>query len=112
MAVRAQSSNPQLLLNQIKASIRNGSIQTWILDKDGDLTHSPQQWKNQAWFRPTVEPSALVFRILGPQSATMTTEVYAVYHGRLVEMLLAHFDRSFSSVSATAQAIAGEYISP
>jgi hypothetical protein len=61
-----------------------------VLDKDGDLTHAPEQWRNKAWFRPSVEAGVLVFRILGQQSVAMTTEVYAIYHGQLIEMLLAH----------------------
>jgi hypothetical protein len=110
MAVRASSNNPQQLLNEIKAAIRAGTVQTWLLDQDGDLTHSPTQWKNKAWFRPSVELGTLVFKILAQQSVPMTTEVYAVYHGRLIEMLLAHFDQKFTSAVATAQAIVGEYI--
>ncbi len=110
MAVRAVSSNPQKLLGNIKEGIRSGTVVTWMLDQDGDLTHTPQQWRNKAWFRPSVEAGVLVFRILGQQSVHMTTEVYAVFHGRLIEMLLAHFDSQFSTVSATAQPVAGEYI--
>jgi hypothetical protein len=110
MAVRAYCNNPQQLLNEIKAAIRAGTVQTWLLDKDGDLTHSPEQWKNRAWFRPSFEGGILVFKILGQQSVAMTMEVYAVYHGRLIEMLLAHFDQKFTNAIATAQAVVGEYI--
>ncbi|ERJ35113.1 hypothetical protein L810_2257 [Burkholderia sp. AU4i] len=34
----------------------------------------------------------------------MTKVVYGVYHGRFLEMLLAHFDHSFSNATATAHA--------
>jgi hypothetical protein len=112
MAVRAFCIDPQHLLGEIKAAIRKGTVQTWALDQDGDLTHSAQQWKNKAWFRPSIEPGVLVFSILGQQSTPMSSEVYAVYHGRLVEMLLAHFDRKLSSTTATAQPVVGEYVGP
>jgi hypothetical protein len=112
MAVRAFSGNPQQLLDDIKAAIRAGTIQTWELDTDGDFTHSPPQWKNEAWFRPSVETGQLVFRILGQDSKEMSMETYAVYHGRFIEMLLAHFDGRFTYASATALAISGEYIGP
>jgi hypothetical protein len=112
MAVRAICNNPQQLLGQLKAAIRAGTVKTWQLDQDGDLTHSPEQWRGKAWFRPSVETGVLVFKILGRQSVAMTTEVYAVYHGRLIEMLLAHFDDKFTSAVATAQAVYGEYIAP
>ncbi len=110
--VTAYCSNPQQLLNQIKVAIRGGTVQTWLLDQDGDLTHSPQQWKTKAWFRPSVLQESLVFNILGRESEAMTTEVYAVYHGRLIEMLLAHFDKKFTSATATAQPVVGEYVGP
>ena len=112
MAVRALCDNPQQLLIEVKAAIREGTVQTWLLDKDGDLTHSPVQWKNKAWFRPSTEAGVLVFKILGRQSVAMTTEVYAVYHGRLIEMLLAHFDKKFASAFATAQPVVGEFVGP
>jgi hypothetical protein len=33
----------------------------------------------------------------------MTKVIYGVYHGRFIEMLLTHFDDSFTSATATAQ---------
>ena len=110
MAVRAHSNSPQQLLNEINAAIRAGKVLTWQLDSEGDFTHSPEQWRNQAWFRPTIEPGMLVFKILGRKDVRMSTEVYAVYHGRFIEMLLAHFDQRFATVSSTAQPVVGEYV--
>jgi hypothetical protein len=112
MAVKAICGDPQQLLDAIKEAIRSGTVETWELDTDGDLTHSPEQWNNEAWFRPSVQTGQLVFMIIGKESEAMSTEVYAVYHGRFIEMLLAHFDDKFSSASATAQAIVGEYVAP
>lgn len=102
MAVRAQSTNPQQLLNKIKTGVRSGTILTWALDTDGDFTHATQQWKFKAWFRPMLGQGVLVFNILGPVGKVVSTETYAIYHGRFIEMLLAHFDGEFSRVSATA----------
>jgi hypothetical protein len=110
MAVRAFCNNPQQLLNEIKTAVRAGTVQTWVLDQDGDFTHSPPQWRNKAWFRPSIEGGALVFKILGQQSVSMSSEVYAVYHGRFIEMLLAHFDKKFTQATATALAVVGEYV--
>jgi hypothetical protein len=44
----------------------------------------------------------LVFGLLGQKSVVTTSVVYGVYHGRLIEMLLVHFDGSFSTATATA----------
>ena len=110
MAVRVFCAQPQKLLNEIKAAIRVGSIQTWTLDKDGDFTHSPQQWANKAWFRTTVGIDRLVFRILGQTTQRMSRRVYGVYHGRFIEMLLDHFDEKFSHVTATAMPDDGDLV--
>jgi hypothetical protein len=110
MAVKTYCNNPQQLLNKIKAGIRAGSIKTWTLDTDGDLTHATQQWKNKAWFRPSLQQGLLLFNILGPQGAAMSTEIYAIYHGRLIEMLLAHFDADFTNAAATNYPVSGDFV--
>lgn len=102
MAVNVQTDSPEELLNSIYSAIEDGTIQTWESDQDGDFTHSPHQWKNKAWLRPSIEGGDLVLNILWPQGQKLSKEVYAVYHGRFIEMLLAHFDDSFSDANATA----------
>jgi hypothetical protein len=108
MSVRVLCSNPQQLLNEIKAAIRAGKVHTWELDSDGDFTHTPEQWKNKAWFHPIIESDRVTFRILGRKTQRMTTGEYAAYHGHFIEMLLNHFDRMFSTAAATAQGSDGD----
>jgi hypothetical protein len=110
MAVRVFSENPRDLLAAVKASIRDGSIDTWSVDADGDFTHTPDQWKNRAWFRPVISEEKIVFNILAPKSKPISRSVYGVYHGRLIEMLLVHFDQEFSRASATALPVSGDRI--
>ncbi len=110
MAVRVFTDKPKSLLSAIRASIRGGSIDTWSTDADGDFTHSAEQWKNRAWFRPTVAEDRIIFNILGPRSKSLSRTVYGVYHGRLVEMLLTHFDEKFSRVSASALPVKGDVV--
>jgi hypothetical protein len=110
MAVRIFSDNPKGLLAGAKASIRDGSIDTWSVDADGDFTHSPDQWKNRAWFRPVIFEDRLVFNILAPKSKHISRSVYGIYHGRLIEMFLVHFDQDFSRASATALPTNGDRI--
>jgi hypothetical protein len=102
MAVRVFTDDPTGLLNRIKAAIRDGSIVTWELDVEGDLTHSPEQWKNLAWFRPVTSAYRVIFKILGRNNTAMSRVTYGVYHGRFIEMLLTHFDLHFSRTTATA----------
>jgi hypothetical protein len=103
MAIKVETSQPQALLDAIKKAIREGHIDTWKYDNDGDFTHTPTQWVNKCWLRPRVQSGSLVFTTLPPKNAAITTEVYAVYHGRFIEMLLAHFDTQFTGAGATAQ---------
>jgi hypothetical protein len=110
MAVRVFTGNPKSLMLLIKEAITNEKVQTWTLDSDGDLTHSPEQWKDRAWFRPKLFDDRIVFHILGPTSKVLTRTDYAVFHGRLIEMLLTHFDEKFTRATATALPIEGDIV--
>jgi hypothetical protein len=110
MAVRVFCDNPTELLGKIKKAIREAEVETWLLDSDGDFTHSPAQWKNKAWFRASVETDRIVFYIFGRKAERMSKEIYAIYHGRFIEMLLAHFDTKFSRATATALPTGRDYV--
>lgn len=108
MAVILFCDRPEELLSNIKAAVRDGTITTWQMDTDGDFTHVPEQWKNKAWLRPVVQNGQLIFNILGQKRQKMSVAVYAVYHGRFIEMLLTHFDKMFTQSSATARPTDGD----
>lgn len=111
MAVIVSTSDPQGLLAAIKKNINQNVVATWSYDTDGDFTHTAEQWKNKAWLRPRVEDDGrLVMNILTPRSATLSTTIYAIYHGRFIEMLLAHFDGKFTRASATAMPTSNDSI--
>ncbi len=106
MALIIPNSNPQALLNSIYKAIDNKSVATWIYeDHDGTryLTHIPDQWKRKAWLKGVIYQGELRFGIIPPKNTKVTKEIYGVYHGRFIEMLLAHFDGSFDRVTATTQ---------
>jgi hypothetical protein len=102
MAILVNTPEPTALLAAIKRAIDERSIVTWTYDGDGDFSHTPEQWKNKAWFRPKVETSRIVFQILTPRSTSMNRTVYAIYHGHFLEMLLTHFDERFTTAIASA----------
>lgn len=110
MAVRVSCDDPQKLLKHIKAAVRDGTVQTWQLDSDGDFTHTPRQWINQAWFRPKTFAEELIFNLLGQTSSIMSKPTYGVYHGRFIEMLLTHFDEEFDVAIATALPVEDDYV--
>jgi len=103
MSLTVITDEPKTLLVAIKKAIDDKRIVTWAYDKDGDFTHSADQWDKKAWLRPSVQQDALFFGILGPKDVRMTKLIYGIYHGRFIEMLLTHFDDRFTTVGATAQ---------
>lgn len=82
-----------VLIKRINYLIDQNRIQTWEYDAMGDYTMTPSQWREQAWMRPSVRMEKTIkFGIVKRRDANISKEVYAVYHGRFAEMLLAHFD--------------------
>ena len=110
MAIRVITSQQCALLAAIKKAIDTRKVETWSYDSDGDFTHTPPQWARKAWLRPKIEFGALVFNILNPRGVVITKEVYGVYHGRFIEMLLVHFDNSFTNADASAAVAAGDQV--
>lgn len=110
MAITVKGTDPQDLLASIKRAIDERRIETWSYDGDGDFTHSVVQWQGKAWLRPAASSGTLVLHIIGPKDVGINRTVYAIYHGRFVEMLLRHFDKQFKSVEISALAIAGDNV--
>ena len=103
MAIYLVTDTPNKLLTAFKKAIDDGHVVTWSYDKDGDFTHTATQWKSLAWLRPSVvEKQRLVLNIMPPQSSKVSSEVYAIYHGRFIESMLAHCDKLFTTGCATA----------
>jgi hypothetical protein len=96
------------LVAKIKQAIKDKKIETWECDEDGDFTYntSDKQWYKKAWLRPKTINGQQVFGIMFPKEAKVTSIVYAIYHGRFIEMLLAHFDSDFTKAESTATLIA------
>ncbi|MGB8540803.1 MAG: hypothetical protein WCD49_04115 [Candidatus Acidiferrales bacterium] len=112
MAVLLYSPNAQGLLGDIKRLIAEGHIETWSYDRDGDFTHTSSggQWKNKAWLRPKTFADRLEMNIIRPKDDHINREVFAIYHGRFIEMAIAHVPKLFSSASATPFATDGDLV--
>jgi hypothetical protein len=110
MAVNFETSNPGVLLSAFKKAIDDGRVVTWSYDQDGDFTHTPEQWRYRGWLRPTLYQGRLTMNFVGRNSDATTMEVYAVYHGRFIESMLAHFDKLFTGATATALATNSDLI--
>jgi hypothetical protein len=81
-----------------------GHVDTWTYDEDGDFSHdtSSEQWVGAAWLHPGVSLGTLTLSIISPEEG-LSKEAYAIYHGRFIEMLLAHFEDDFLVATATAK---------
>jgi hypothetical protein len=105
MAIIIYTKNPNDFLDKIYSAIDKGDIDTWSYNTDKDLTHSPDQWKNKAWFRPITDIDILRFGIVANQKIEFTYQLYGLYHGRFIETLLTHFNNEFIRISTTAKPI-------
>lgn len=104
--------SPSVLLSNIKAAIDERRIRTWSYDGDGDFTHTAEQWNHEAWLRPVVLEGHLKMVIVPPRDTHISSTMYAIYHGRFVEMLLRHFDSTLSGqISVSIEPEAGDQVS-
>ena len=110
MAIVVQTGDPNGVIQKIHAAIQNGLVRTWAYDDDGDFTHTADQWRNRAWLRPRVKPGQLILIILAPNNAQLTKDVYGVFHGRFIEMLLTHLDAEIESARATSMPAFGDRV--
>jgi hypothetical protein len=101
MSVRAFTNSAAALLAKIRKLIDQGHIDTWGYDDEGDFTHTPSQWNGLAWLRPQLLSDKLRFIIVRTEGVPLTREVFAVYSGRFIEMLIAHVPDKFTSACAT-----------
>lgn len=90
MSISFLTDNPSKLLKDFKKKIDDGDIVTWSYDKDGDFTHTPDQWKNRAWLKPIEAGDRLRFNIIGSKTHELTWTIFSVYHGRFMEAMIRH----------------------
>lgn len=112
MAIHITTAAPKKLLATFKKAIDDGHIKTWSYDSDGDFTHTADQWVRKAWLHPKIiEKTELILHILPPKDVELTSQIYAIYHGRFIESMLNHCDTLFSNASASAMPEQGDIVS-
>ena len=106
--IRLKDITAATLIKRLKELIDQNGIQTWEYDSMGDYTMTPPQWHKQAWMRPQEESEMIVkFGIIQRRDVKLSKEVYAVYHGRFAEMLLAHFDTNIERLEISPMLVKG-----
>ncbi|MER8913199.1 hypothetical protein NKI32_05100 [Mesorhizobium sp. M0761] len=113
MAVYFFTASAKKLLEDFDSRIAQkeakGKIETW--EKVGDYyTHKADAWAKKAWFKTTVSDDRLKFNIYPSKDQKVSVIAYGYYHGHLIETFLNHFDNSFTSGSATANAKDGDHV--
>jgi len=107
MTVTVKAYNARTLLKGFIAATKKdpgeeGAITVWKQRPSGRFGYLPKQYANLAYFAATVDSSGILkFEIIRPEGKEVDQFTYAVYHGRLVEILLAHFPDQIIGVSAT-----------
>lgn len=102
------NTNPRQFITNLTTKINRGSIETWEIDNEGDFTLTSQVWQNKAWFRPRFpEPSnqahqEVSFGLISSKRYRLTKAVYAVFHARLAETLLAYCDNDIEKIHITS----------
>jgi hypothetical protein len=103
MAIHVYTDDARGLLDALYALIDEGYIQTWGYDWEGDFTHA-DQWRYGAWLIPDAKSNELTLNILVSRDVrgAISTEVYALYHGRFIETLLAYVKDRFDRILCSA----------
>jgi hypothetical protein len=111
MALYFQTNTPKKLLATYKRAIDEGHVATWSYDSEGDFTHTADQWNRKAWLRPKIIPQQqLVLHILAPKDLGVSSVVYAVYHGRIIESFLRHCDGLFVDCRSSSRPEGGDSV--
>ena len=96
------AAQPGVLLQNLKKAARQLQISPWECDDEGDFTQARTKESRKAWLRPSAGGNVLNFSFLGPQDVVLDKGVYAFYHGRFLETLVAHFADQFAEASITS----------
>lgn len=109
MAVIVKTSRPKTLLNKMREQCNKSDERlSWYFDSDGDLTLNGAT--QTMWLRPKVTDSGLTFNTIAAVGESISVYGYALYHARLIELLLRRYDQLFDSVNATALPTSGDIV--
>jgi hypothetical protein len=110
MSLTLTTLAPEALLAALYQAIDDKRITTWTYTDRKDFTHTAKECKGMACFRATLRSSELKLNLLRPKGKTVSQEVYASYHGRFIEMVLAHFPAEVLTAHATASPTASDLV--
>jgi len=98
MPISFSSSSATLLLSSIKSAIDKDTVKTWAYDSDGDFYHKATQYDRKGFLKPTVDGSKLSLNYIPLKDLSQVpTDIKGVLYGRFLEMMINHFEASFST---------------
>ena len=106
MAILIGNSRVIDFTSLIVAAIGSGRIKSWAVVDTG-LTCTAKDHASKAFFREVKHLGNPCFAIFRPKQFGISSDIYAVYHGLFIEMMLGNFMLKFSDVRATALPISG-----
>lgn len=109
MSILVRAKNANLLLDKITAHLAQGKSDTWSINPTTkQITHTPEQWKDQAYLTSTVDDDNNVLRFhfkmgtANPKYPKTRDDLYPYFHGRFVSFLFNHFHKQFERIIATS----------
>ena len=79
-------------------------IKGWLKHEKRDLfTYALEPYTGKAWFHTRVLPGELRFDIIFPARTIRRKEYYAIYHEKMLGMLLGHFQENIVHIEVTVE---------
>jgi hypothetical protein len=101
MAVTITTADAEGLWWGILSVLDRRDARGWECDGES-FTLTGCEYAGRAWFRAFPEPPGrLVLGLVPAEGGALGQDTYAAYHGRLVELLLAHFGGAATAVQVT-----------
>ena len=85
------------LIAQFTDKIKAGEISTWIIDSDGDLTPSRDDWKNAGWLRMTVVDAQILITFIPTTKKVDQDTLKGILIGRIMASLCANFPNQIAN---------------
>lgn len=103
MKIKANSKNPQKLVNAIDKAIQDDDLKTWGIvhnDKKETLySHTPEQWNEKAMLKPYVKEDYVLFVVSWwKKNGEPDEETQGYILGRFIEILMVNFKDHFDSL--------------
>lgn len=98
------NKNSYDIVRDIRFKIDDGEIEDWIYDEDGDFTLKDSLLNEKAWMSPTLTEGLqyiVMFNIIGRKGGDLSSDEYAAYHGKFVELLIKYYGEFITNLIVT-----------